>query len=91
MTEIYHSIYDDSYWFTHFSDTDFVYGRALSQMIGTAMMRLANADLLPFEFTGLADAVRLYLKELKKMADDERANLLEQKQGNRRRSFQRHQ
>jgi len=26
---IYHSIYDDFYWYTHFSDTDFVYGRAL--------------------------------------------------------------
>ena len=28
---IYHSIYDDFYWYTHFSDTNFVYGRALSQ------------------------------------------------------------
>src|SRR6202008_4965192 len=28
---IYHSIYDDFYWYTHFSDTDFVYGRALAQ------------------------------------------------------------
>src|SRR6266478_4547904 len=35
---IYHSVYDDFYWFTHFSDTDFVYGRALSQTIGTAVM-----------------------------------------------------
>ena len=28
---IYHSIYDDFYWYTHFADTDFVYGRALAQ------------------------------------------------------------
>ena len=28
---IYHSIYDDFYWYTHFTDTDFVYGRALAQ------------------------------------------------------------
>ena len=28
---IYHSIYDDFYWYTHFSDTEFVYGRALAQ------------------------------------------------------------
>jgi N-acetylated-alpha-linked acidic dipeptidase len=28
---IYHSIYDDFYWYTHFSDTDFEYGRALAQ------------------------------------------------------------
>src|SRR5947199_5351807 len=47
---IYHSIYDDFYWFTHFSDTDFVYGRALAQAGSTAVMRLADADLLPFEF-----------------------------------------
>ena len=36
---IYHSIYDDFYWYTHFSDTDFSYGRALSQTAGTAVMQ----------------------------------------------------
>ncbi len=74
---IYHSVYDDFYWYTHFSDTDFVYGRALSQTAGTAAMRLANADLLPFEFTNLADTIRLYQKQLKKLADDERGELIE--------------
>jgi N-acetylated-alpha-linked acidic dipeptidase len=74
---IYHSIYDDFYWFTHFSDTDFAYGRALSQTIGTAVMRLADADLLPFEFGGLTDAVRLYVKQLKKAGDDSRDELVE--------------
>ena len=71
---IYHSIYDDFYWYTHFSDTDFVYGRALAQTGGTAIMRLADADLLPFEFENFADTVQTYLKELKtlsqKMQDD---------------------
>jgi N-acetylated-alpha-linked acidic dipeptidase len=62
---IYHSIYDDFYWFTHFSDTDFVYGRALAQTGGTAVMRLADAELLPFEFGDFADTVQTYLKELK--------------------------
>jgi N-acetylated-alpha-linked acidic dipeptidase len=65
---IYHSIYDDFYWFTHFSDTDFVYGRALAQAGGTAMMRLADADLLPFEFGDFADTVQIYLKELKALS-----------------------
>src|SRR5882762_486644 len=71
---IYHSIYDDFYWYTHFSDTDFVYGRALAQTGGTAVMRLADADLLPFEFGNFADTVQPYVKELKalsqKMQDD---------------------
>jgi N-acetylated-alpha-linked acidic dipeptidase len=65
---IYHSIYDDFYWFTHFSDTDFVYGRTLAQAGGTAIMRLADADLLPFDFGDFADTVQTYLKELKALA-----------------------
>ena len=69
---IYHSIYDDFYWFTHFSDTDFVYGRALAQTSGTAVIRLADADVLPFEFTDFADTMQTYVKELK--------TLLQQKQ-----------
>jgi len=74
---IYHSAYDDFYWFTHFADTDFVYGRALSQTVGTAAMRLADADLLPFEFTDLADTIHLYQKQLKQLAENERAELIE--------------
>ena len=54
---IYHSIYDDFYWYTHFSDTDFVYGRALAQTVGTSVMRLADAEVLPFDFVNLADTV----------------------------------
>jgi len=64
---IYHSIYDDFYWYTKFSDTDFVYGRALAQTVGTAVMRLANAELLPFDFRNLADAVQTYVQDLKKL------------------------
>jgi N-acetylated-alpha-linked acidic dipeptidase len=64
---IYHSIYDDFYWFTHFADTEFVYSRALAQTGGTAVMRLANADLLPFDFSGLANTVSQYGDELKRL------------------------
>ncbi|MGB8457681.1 MAG: transferrin receptor-like dimerization domain-containing protein [Candidatus Acidiferrum sp.] len=73
---IYHSIYDDFYWYTHFSDTTFVYGRALSQAGGTAMMRLADADLLPFDFGDFAETMQTYVHELKdlskKMQDEVR-------------------
>ena len=61
---IYHSIYDDFYHYQKFSDPGFLYGRALSQTVGTAVVRLADADLLPFEFTGLADTVRTYVTDL---------------------------
>jgi len=74
---IYHSIYDDFYWFTHFSDTDFVYGRALAQAGSTAVMRLADADLLPFEFGDFADTVQMYVKELKALAQKSQDDIRE--------------
>ncbi len=60
----YHSIYDDFYHYTHFSDTDFAYGRLAAQTVGTAVIRLADADVLPFEFTRLADTVKGYVDDL---------------------------
>jgi N-acetylated-alpha-linked acidic dipeptidase len=74
---IYHSIYDDFYWYTHFSDTDFVYGRALAQTGGTMVMRLADADLLPFEFNDFSDTIQSYIKELKALAQKSREDALE--------------
>jgi N-acetylated-alpha-linked acidic dipeptidase len=74
---IYHSIYDDFYWYTHFSDTTFVYGRALAQAGGSATLRLADADLLPFEFNNFADTVQTYAKELKDLAKKMRDDITE--------------
>jgi N-acetylated-alpha-linked acidic dipeptidase len=74
---IYHSIYDDFYWYTHFSDTNFVYGRALAQTGGTAILRLADADLLPFDFGDFADTMDTYVKELKTLAQKTQADIQE--------------
>jgi N-acetylated-alpha-linked acidic dipeptidase len=76
----YHSIYDDFNWYTHFSDTTFVYGRALAQTGGTAIMRLADADVLPFEFTDQADTIKTYVKELQKLLKTEQDDVKEQNQ-----------
>jgi N-acetylated-alpha-linked acidic dipeptidase len=82
---IYHSIYDDFFWFTHFSDTDFAYGVSLSQTIGTAVMRMADADVLPYEFTDLADTMQNYNKDLQKLLqgkqDEARERELELEEG----------
>ena len=77
---IYHSIYDDFYWYTHFSDTDFRYGRALAQTVGTAVLRLADADLLPFDFTDFADTIHTYSEQLKKLLKDKQEAVRERNQ-----------
>ncbi|HEV3511141.1 MAG TPA: transferrin receptor-like dimerization domain-containing protein, partial [Candidatus Sulfotelmatobacter sp.] len=77
---IYHSIYDDFYWYTHFSDYDFVYGRALAQTVGSAVMRLADAEVLPYDFADLADTVQTYTKELQKLLGDKQDEIRERNQ-----------
>jgi N-acetylated-alpha-linked acidic dipeptidase len=74
---IYHSIYDDFYWYTHFSDTDFVYGRALAQTAGTAVMRLADAELLPYDFDDFTDTIRRYIEEISRLALEKREQTVE--------------
>ncbi len=74
---IYHSIYDDFKWYTTFDDTSFVYGRALAQTVGTAVMRLADADVLPYEFTALAETVGRYVKEVEKLLKDKQDDVRE--------------
>jgi N-acetylated-alpha-linked acidic dipeptidase len=61
----YHSIYDDFYYYTHFSDTHFQYGKALSEVAGSSVMRMADAELLPYQFTAVAETIAGYVKELK--------------------------
>ncbi|MGD0299917.1 MAG: transferrin receptor-like dimerization domain-containing protein [Bryobacteraceae bacterium] len=74
---IYHSAYDDFYWYTHFADTNFVYGRALAQTAGTAVLRLANAELLPFDFSNLTETIRRYIDEVEHLARDKRDQIIE--------------
>ncbi len=71
----YHSVYDDFYYYTHFMDTDFVYGRALAQTAGTMMMRMADADMIPYQFTDQADTIHRYVTEVKRLADTMRTEI----------------
>jgi N-acetylated-alpha-linked acidic dipeptidase len=75
--DAYHSIYDDFYWYTRFVDTDFLYGRALAQTAGTAVLRLADAELIPFEYSDEADTIAKYVKELEKLLKDKQEEISE--------------
>jgi N-acetylated-alpha-linked acidic dipeptidase len=81
----YHSIYDSFDHYVRFMDTDFSYGVALAKTAGRAMLRLSEADVLPMEFTRLADAIGTYADQVVKLADqmrtetEERAKLLDEK------------
>ena len=74
---IYHSVYDDFYWFTHFADTDFSYGKALSETVGLAVLRLADSEIIPFDFSDFTDTIRHYVEEIEKLAETQRAASIE--------------
>jgi N-acetylated-alpha-linked acidic dipeptidase len=61
---VYHSVYDDFYWISHFEDSAFIYGRTLAELDATVLMRLANAPLLPLEFGRVASAVTGWLDDI---------------------------
>ncbi|MBZ5663532.1 MAG: M28 family metallopeptidase [Acidobacteriia bacterium] len=66
---VYHSMYDDFYWMNHFGDPGYRYHVLMSQLWGMLALRLANADLLPFDFATYADNVRQFVAELSKGKD----------------------
>lgn len=69
---VYHSNYDSFEHYVRFGDPQFAYGVAEAQTVGRAVLRLADADVLPMQIGGFADAVSGYLDELHKLTDDKR-------------------
>ena len=72
---VYHSAYDDFYWMNHFGDPGYRYHTLMSQVWGVTSLRLANADLLPFNFATYAGNVREFLDELTKGKDTAQLDL----------------
>jgi N-acetylated-alpha-linked acidic dipeptidase len=68
----YHSIYDSYDHFTRFKDPGFVYGDLLARMAGRITLRLANATVLPVDFSAFYETVNGYANELKTLVDNMR-------------------
>ncbi len=68
----YHSIYDSYDHYIRFGDPGFQYGVALSKTAGRVMMRMANADVLPFDVNVFYKTVDDYFTEVKTLVDNTR-------------------
>jgi N-acetylated-alpha-linked acidic dipeptidase len=55
---VYHSMYDTSRWMEEFGDPGYVYHAAVARVAAVVMSRLANADILPYDFEELTEVVR---------------------------------
>jgi N-acetylated-alpha-linked acidic dipeptidase len=68
----YHSIYDSYDHFIRFGDPGYVYGVTLAQTAGRLMLRLADADILPYKFSNSDETIGKYISDLMKLTDDMR-------------------
>ncbi len=68
---VYHSAYDDHFWMTSIGDPSFAYHTTLTRIWGLVALRLANSDILPFDFAANGTALQGFL------ADLERANKID--------------
>ena len=69
---VYHSNYDSYDHYVRFGDPGFAYGIAEAQAVGHTVLRMADANILPFQFGSFADTMDGYLAELHELADRKR-------------------
>jgi N-acetylated-alpha-linked acidic dipeptidase len=66
---VYHSMYDNYYWMNQFGDPGYRYHTLISKLWGVLALRLANAEILPFDFAFYADNIRQFVEELQNGKD----------------------
>ena len=69
---VYHSDYDTFEHYVRFGDPTFAYGVAEAQTAGHAVLRFADADVLPMQFTEFSETIAGYVDELHKLTDEKR-------------------
>ncbi len=65
---IYHSIYDSYTFYLRFLDSTLASEVAQAQTVGTAILRMADAPVLPFEFRTAARTYLRYVEEIERLA-----------------------
>jgi N-acetylated-alpha-linked acidic dipeptidase len=60
---IYHSFYDSPHWMNKFGDSSYVYHATTAVIGAIALLRIANADILPYDYVEYAQAMRKLAKE----------------------------
>jgi N-acetylated-alpha-linked acidic dipeptidase len=67
---VYHSVFDNFAWFKKFGDPDFVYEQQMARVFGLEAVRMANADVLPYDYEEYGKEVEVYLDTARKRAED---------------------
>ncbi len=65
---VYHSVFDNFAWFKKFADPDFRYEQEMARVFGLEIVRMAGADVLPYDYEDYGKEILLYLDAAKNKA-----------------------
>jgi N-acetylated-alpha-linked acidic dipeptidase len=68
---VYHSAFDNFNWFKKFGDPDFVYEQEMARIFGISIIRMADADVLPYDYEEYAKEISSYIDSARKKAQAE--------------------
>jgi N-acetylated-alpha-linked acidic dipeptidase len=68
---VYHSVFDNFNWFKKFADPDFTYEQEMARVFGLEAIRMADADVLPYDYEEYAKEITAYIEAAKKKADND--------------------
>ena len=71
---VYHSVFDNFAWFKKFGDPDFVYEQQMARVLGLEAVRMADADVLPYDYEEYGKEISAYLEAAGRRAEDKFGN-----------------
>ncbi len=74
---VYHSMYDNYFWMSHIADLGFRYNVTCTQLLALILWRLANADILPLDYSNYAKSALAAIEEIEKMVGPQKSIRLE--------------
>jgi N-acetylated-alpha-linked acidic dipeptidase len=67
---VYHSVFDNFAWFKKFADPDFLYEQEMARIFGLEVLRMADADVLPYDYENYGKEIAAYVELAQKKAEN---------------------
>jgi N-acetylated-alpha-linked acidic dipeptidase len=74
---VYHSVFDNYAWFTQNADPKFVYLQEMARVFGLEALRMADSDVLPYDYVSYAKEIASYIEAAKRKAEEARLGSLD--------------
>ncbi len=66
---VYHSVFDNFNWFKKFADPDFVYEQEMARVFGLEVIRMADVDVLPYDYEEYGREIGAYVEAARKKSE----------------------